>query len=228
MYQEDQEFKQSRTGKFQHIEHTSATSGQATDAYPTRGSAHSPARTASGGEGFTSQSSSNSQGVKPPPSPRQEANRGYEDQLVEDGIHADREQMSPEDHEDEDIADQEEDIEQEGTETESQGDTDHCESEQVRRDDEGDLLKRESLGELSQGDDLEIENHSEDENESLDSHDKLQNLLNEINDTCIESLKNDETENALETLKRAEQILEDFTNEGKDVDRNMIIIILYN
>jgi hypothetical protein len=29
-------------------------------------------------------------------------------------------------------------------------------------------------------------------------------------------------------LKRAEQILEDFTNEGKDVDRNMIIIILYN
>ena len=62
----------------------------------------------------------------------------------------------------------------------------------------------------------------------MDSHDKLQNLLNEINDTCIESLKNDETENALETLKRAEQILEDFTNEGKDVDRNMIIIILYN
>lgn len=97
----------------------------------------------------------------------------------------------------------------------------------MRRDEE-DLLKRESLGELSQGDDLEIENHSEDENESLDSHDKLQNLLNEINDTCIESLKNDETENALETLKRAEQILEDFTNEGKDVDRNMIIIILYN
>ena len=29
-------------------------------------------------------------------------------------------------------------------------------------------------------------------------------------------------------MKRAEQILEDFTNEGKDVDRNMIIIILYN
>ena len=145
---------------------------------------------------------------------------------------ADRDQMAQEDHEDEelrdeDVEEEDEDIEQEGTESESRGDTEHCESEQVRRDEE-DLLKRESLGELSQGDDLEIENHSEDENESLDSHDKLQNLLNEINDTCIESLKNDETENALETLKRAEQILEDFTNEGKDVDRNMIIIILYN
>jgi hypothetical protein len=52
--------------------------------------------------------------------------------------------------------------------------------------------------------------------------------LNEINETCIESLKNEETENALDCLKRAEQILEDYTNEGKDVDRNMIIIILYN
>ena len=49
-----------------------------------------------------------------------------------------------------------------------------------------------------------------------------------INETCIESLKNEETENALDCLKRAEQILEDYTNEGKDVDRNMIIIILYN
>ena len=42
----------------------------------------------------------------------------------------------------------------------------------MRREDD-DLLRRESLGELSQGDDLEIENHSEEENESLDSHDKL-------------------------------------------------------
>ena len=159
-------------------------------------------------------------------------NKEYADQLAGNGMDADRDQMAQEDHEDEelrdeDVEEEDEDIEQEGTESESRGDTEHCGSEQVRRDEE-DLLKRESLGELSQGDDLEIENHSEDENESLDSHDKLQNLLNEINDTCIESLKNDETENALETLKRAEQILEDFTNEGKDVDRNMIIIILYN
>ena len=67
-----------------------------------------------------------------------------------------------------------------------------------------------------------------DDDRSLESIDKLQNLLNEINETCIESLKNEETENALDCLKRAEQILEDYTNEGKDVDRNMIIIILYN
>ena len=68
----------------------------------------------------------------------------------------------------------------------------------------------------------------EDDDRSIESIDKLQNLLNEINDTCIESLKNEETENALDCLKRAEQILEDYTNEGKDVDRNMIIIVLYN
>jgi len=52
--------------------------------------------------------------------------------------------------------------------------------------------------------------------------------LNEIINTCIEQLKSDDSEAALECLKRAEQILEDFTNEGKDVDRNMIIIVLYN
>ena len=68
----------------------------------------------------------------------------------------------------------------------------------------------------------------EDETGSQDSIDKLQNILNEINDQCIEHLKNEETEPALENLKRAEQILEDYTNEGKDVDRNMIIIVLYN
>lgn len=68
----------------------------------------------------------------------------------------------------------------------------------------------------------------EDDDRSIESIDKLQNLLNEINDTCIESLKNEETENALDCLKRAEQILEDYTNDGKDVDRNMIIIVLYN
>lgn len=68
----------------------------------------------------------------------------------------------------------------------------------------------------------------EEDMRSLDSIDKLQNLLNEINETCIEQLKSEDVESALECLKRAEQILEDFTNEGKDVDRNMIIIVLYN
>ena len=53
-------------------------------------------------------------------------------------------------------------------------------------------------------------------------------MLNGLNDTCVESLKSEENESALECLKRAEQILEDYTNEGKEVDRNMIIIVLYN
>ena len=76
-------------------------------------------------------------------------------------------------------------------------------------------------------------NHSNNENDkesnlSLDSNDKLQKVLNEIIETCIEYLKNEEADNALDCLKKAEQILEDYTNEGKEVDRNMIIIVLYN
>ena len=63
---------------------------------------------------------------------------------------------------------------------------------------------------------------------SQDSLDKLQTMLNSINDTCIASLKTEDTELALEQLKKAELILEDYTNEGKEIDRNMIIIILYN
>ena len=78
------------------------------------------------------------------------------------------------------------------------------------------------------GSDSDVEGDEDDDTASLDSIDKLQNILNEINDQTIEHLKNEETDQALENLKRAEQILEDYTNEGKDVDRNMIIIVLYN
>ena len=53
-------------------------------------------------------------------------------------------------------------------------------------------------------------------------------MLNTINDSCIASLKTEDTEQALEQLKKAESILEDYTNDGKEIDRNMIIIILYN
>ena len=49
--------------------------------------------------------------------------------------------------------------------------------------------------------DEEIDNE---DNLSLDSNDKLQNTLNEIIEECIEQLKNDENEAALESLKRAE------------------------
>lgn len=57
-----------------------------------------------------------------------------------------------------------------------------------------------------------------------------------MNDVAIQSLlKGDEpnaaatnNETALENLKRGEQILEQITAEGKDVDRNLIVVILYN
>lgn len=56
----------------------------------------------------------------------------------------------------------------------------------------------------------------------------IQHLLTELNDTAIQALKNEDNENSLECLKRGEQLLEAVTAEGKDVDRNLIIVILYN
>jgi hypothetical protein len=49
-----------------------------------------------------------------------------------------------------------------------------------------------------------------------------------LNDTAISALKSEDNDNALECLKRGEQLLEAVTSEGKDVDRNLIIVILYN
>ncbi len=63
-------------------------------------------------------------------------------------------------------------------------------------------------------------------------------MLTDLNDTAIQALlKSDggegatstqQNEHALECLKRGEQLLEAVTAEGKDVDRNLIIVILYN
>jgi hypothetical protein len=53
-------------------------------------------------------------------------------------------------------------------------------------------------------------------------------MLTDINNMAISDLKNDETENALDSLKKGETMLENFTAEGKEVDRNLIIVILYN
>ena len=53
-------------------------------------------------------------------------------------------------------------------------------------------------------------------------------MLTDINNMAITDLKNDETENALDSLKKGETMLENFTAEGKEVDRNIIIVILYN
>jgi len=53
-------------------------------------------------------------------------------------------------------------------------------------------------------------------------------MLTDINNMAISDLKNDETEAALDSLKKGETMLENFTAEGKEVDRNLIIVILYN
>lgn len=45
---------------------------------------------------------------------------------------------------------------------------------------------------------------------------------------AVVSLKNEDTEAASESLKRCEQILENLTSEGRDVDRNQIIVVLHN
>ena len=68
--------------------------------------------------------------------------------------------------------------------------------------------------------------------ESGDDLDKdeedVQKLLTDINAEAIGDLKNEETETALDSLKRGEQMLEFLTSEGREVDRNLIIVILYN
>jgi len=81
------------------------------------------------------------------------------------------------------------------------------------------------ISEDKQDDELDNSKHTD---ISLDSVEQLQQLLNEINDSCVEFLKNEDTDSALDQLKKAERILEDYTNDGKEVDRNMIIIVLYN
>ena len=45
---------------------------------------------------------------------------------------------------------------------------------------------------------------------------------------AIADLKNEDAESAIESLKRGENLLEQITTEGKEVDRNLIIVILYN
>jgi hypothetical protein len=52
--------------------------------------------------------------------------------------------------------------------------------------------------------------------------------LIEMNNDAIADLKNEEAETALENLKRGEGLLEQLTGEGKEVDRNLIIVVLYN
>ncbi len=71
--------------------------------------------------------------------------------------------------------------------------------------------------------------HASDSEDEIDKDEEdVQKLLTEINNEAILDLKNEETENALDSLKRGEQMLEFITSEGREVDRNLIIVILYN
>ena len=75
----------------------------------------------------------------------------------------------------------------------------------------------------------EESNSGEEETDTLDKDEEdVQKLLTEINNEAIADLKNDETDTALDSLKRGEQMLEFITSEGREVDRNLIIVILYN
>jgi len=71
--------------------------------------------------------------------------------------------------------------------------------------------------------------HPSDSEDDMDKDEEdVQKLLTEINNEAILDLKNEETETALDSLKRGEQMLEFITSEGREVDRNLIIVILYN
>lgn len=65
---------------------------------------------------------------------------------------------------------------------------------------------------------------SEDENEEVNA----QNALLELNKEAIAELRNEEADGALELLKRGEALLEQLTGEGLALDRNLIIVVLYN
>ena len=104
-------------------------------------------------------------------------------------------------------------------------------------DDESDGAVRESLN-----DDEILDKGKQGRSKHIIDDEDIQTTLTDLNDVAIQSLlKGDEpattgvtapstnnNEVALENLKRAEQILEQITAEGKDVDRNLIVVILYN
>ena len=58
--------------------------------------------------------------------------------------------------------------------------------------------------------------------------DKLSNQIGELNSKCLDLLKDGKADLALSKLKEAESLLESMTNDGHDVDRNLIIVILHN
>jgi hypothetical protein len=62
-------------------------------------------------------------------------------------------------------------------------------------------------------------------------------ILKELNEQAVDALKVEDSDIALESLRKCEDVLEvrndliihkTLTTDGKDVDRNLIIVILYN
>jgi predicted translin family RNA/ssDNA-binding protein len=100
--------------------------------------------------------------------------------------------------------------------------------EYIEQDDEG--LYSNDEGELDQSfDDSDIQNKDPGKiNKTIIPIEDIQNQLKELNDAAVLSLKDEDVESANDKLKRCEQILENLTSEGRDVDRNQIIIVLHN
>ena len=57
---------------------------------------------------------------------------------------------------------------------------------------------------------------------------EIPELIKELNETGILAICNDDPQSALECFKRAEQLLEILTSDGGDVERNTVLMILYN
>ena len=67
-----------------------------------------------------------------------------------------------------------------------------------------------------------------DEDDLEKEEEDFQKLLTDINNEAIQELKNDDTKAALECLQKGEQMLEFIASDGREIDRNLIIVILYN
>ena len=68
----------------------------------------------------------------------------------------------------------------------------------------------------------------EDDEEYGKEEEDFQKVLTDINNEAIQELKNDDTKAALDCLQKGEQMLELIATEGREIDRNLIIVILYN
>ncbi len=69
--------------------------------------------------------------------------------------------------------------------------------------------------------DLSDEDEDFTDSDGSKSQDDIPSLLKEFNEMGVTALKSqDDTDGALDALKRCEQFLENLTSDGKDVDRN--------